>query len=114
MAMATFKPPGRRSRRAIERIDKREAAARLRIGLRPLRKLIAQHSEIPTVGRGAARRFLWPAHREWRDRLLIEQGANSVRSEEYDAARARKVAAEASMVELDLAERRGALMPTAL
>ncbi len=99
------------TRKRRERLTVAEAADRLGISPRHLRRLTAENRDVPSVGRGVRRRYLWPDLRSWRDRQLVQQGVESVRSETLDDARARKAAADASMRELDLGERRGALMP---
>lgn len=81
---------------------------------RRLEQLVAEHRDVPSVGRGQHRRFLWPALREWRDKALIQQGVHSVRPQSVEEARARKLAADADLREMEVGEKRGALMPSAL
>ncbi len=91
-----------------------EAAARLGLTDRRLRQLLAEHRDVPSIGHGKQRLFLWPELREWRDKNLIQQGVASVRPGSVEEARARKLAADADLREMEVAERRGALMPAAL
>lgn len=100
---------------ASRRITMAEAARLL--GFRDterLRQLLHEHRDVPCVGRGRERRFLWPELREWRDKHLIQQGVRSVQPQSVEEARARKLTADADLLEIQVAERRGALMPAAL
>lgn len=78
-----------------------------------LRQLALEHPDIPMTGRGRSRRFLWPPLRKWRDAYLRSEGVRSVRPQSVEEARARKLAAEADLAEIELAERRGQLVPAA-
>jgi hypothetical protein len=111
---AKQQPRGRPAAERSDRLTTHEAADRLGLSERRLQQLVAEHRDVPTVGSGTARRYLWPALREWRDRQLVQQGVQSVRPQSVEEARARKLAAEADLKEIELAERRGALMPAAL
>lgn len=91
-----------------------EAAARLGLTDRRLRQIVAEHRDMPTIGHGKGRLFLWPELREWRDKQLVQQGVASVRPGSVEEARARKLAADADLREMEVGERRGALMPAAL
>lgn len=78
-----------------------------------LRQLALEHPDIPMSGRGRSRRFLWPPLRKWRDAYLRSEGVRSIRPQSVEEARARKLAAEADLAEIELAERRGQLVPAA-
>lgn len=97
-----------------ERLHIVEAAKRLGRTERRLQQLVAEHRDVPTVGQGKHRRFLWPELQEWWEKHLIQQGVASVRPGSVEEARARKLAADADLKEMEVAERRGALMPAAL
>lgn len=97
-----------------ERIPIAEAAARLGLTVRRLQQFVAEHRDVPSIGHGKQRLFLWPELREWRDKNLIQQGVASVRPGSVEEARARKLAADADLREMEVAERRGMLMPAAL
>jgi hypothetical protein len=97
-----------------EKLTIQEAAERLGLTDRRLRQLIAEHRDVPYIGRGKDLRFLWPQIREWRDKQLIQQGVHSVRAQSVEEARARKLTAEADLREMEAGERRGSLMPAAL
>lgn len=88
----------------------------MRLGLtdRRLRQIVAEHRDMPTIGHGKNRFFLWPELREWRDKQLVQQGVASVRPGSVEEARQRKIAAEADLLEMERAERQGMLMPAAL
>lgn len=96
------------------RLPASDAAYLLGVTERWLRQLAREHPDLPCVGRGKARRYLWPQLREWRERQLVQQTLRSVRPQNFEEARARKVAAEAELKEIELAERQQALMPSAL
>ena len=91
-----------------------EAAELIGLTHERLRQLALEHRDIPTVGAGRSRRFLWPALRKWRDAKLREEGARSVRPQSVEEARRRKLEAEADLMEIELAEKRGLLIPAAL
>lgn len=111
----TRKQRGASPRRGADRlITKAEAAELLGLTERRLEQLVAEDPRVPCVGRGKNRRFPWPGLREWRDRELVQQGVRSVRPQSIEEARARKLAAEADLAEMEAAERRGELMPTTL
>lgn len=97
-----------------DRVSVAEAAELLGISDRRLRQLVVEHRDAPAIGQGKHRQYLWPQLREWRDKLLVQQGVQSVRPGTVEEARARKLAAEADLKEMEAGERRGALMPAAL
>lgn len=102
-----------RPRPAEQLITKAEAAERLGITTRRLEQMVNEFPDVPCQGRGLGRRFHWPALREWRDKQLVQQGVNSVRPLSFEQARARKLTYEADLAEIELAERRAQLLPTA-
>lgn len=104
---ATPKAKPSRSSAGRRLLTKAEAAELLGFTERRLEQLVAEHPhDLPCVGRGARRRFPWPALREWRDKQLVQHGVRSVRPQSLEEARARKLAAEADLAEMEAAERR--------
>ena len=65
---------------------------------------------LPRKGDGKAARYEWPRIQRWHSDWKFEQGRQSVRPEDYEDAKARKMMAEAELAELDLAIRRRELM----
>jgi len=92
-----------------EKIHISDAALRLGLTERRLRQLITEYRDVPHVGQGRDMRFLWPELREWRDKQLIQQGAQSVRPSSVEEARRRDISAAADLKEMEVAERRGAI-----
>jgi len=68
----------------------------------------------PTNGVGAKRRLVWPDFPKWRDQELARQiraeAKESARPADLEEAKARKMAAEAELAELELAKARGDLI----
>lgn len=69
---------------------------------------------LPRKGEGNEARYVWPLIQRWYMDWKFEEGRRSVRPEDYEEAKARKMMAEAELAELDLAIRRGELMTVAV
>lgn len=108
--MATVPAPHERARE----VTMTEAATLLGLTYERLRQFAHEEPDLPSVGRGRRRLFLWPALRKWRDAQLRKEGVHSVRPVSLDEARQRKLAAEADLAEMERDERRGQLVPVAL
>ena len=111
---ATPRRSTRSSSPVESQITKAEAAERLGLTERRLEQLVVEDPSIPCVGRGAKRRFQWPALIEWERKRQFQLGVRSIRPQSVEEARARKLAAEADLAEIELAERRKQLVPAAL
>lgn len=55
----------------------------------------------------------WPQFARWREQQMVESALTAAQPADFEEARARKVAAEAQLAELDLAVRRGDLVTLA-
>jgi len=69
-----------------------------------------QQQGLPQKGDGRRARYEWPRIQRWYMDWKFEQGRQSVRPEDYEDAKARKMMAEAELAELDLAIKRRELM----
>lgn len=93
-----------------EQLTQEEAARRLAITTRQLRRL----TEAPRLEGGL---YPWPAVRNWyiefkQEEVLRRRGMDGSASDRFAEARARKTAAEAELKELELAVRRRELIPS--
>jgi hypothetical protein len=77
---------------------------------RQLENLIIQG--MPCEGEEGARRIPWPEARAWRDQQFINLGKSYGAGKRTDA-KERRAEADAELIELELAERRGELMTLA-
>ena len=90
-----------------ELISIAECAKRLGLTVRQVQRL--RVDGLPMQGD----RVVWPAARIWRDERLIERGRQQAVPTDAKEAKNRKTAAEAELAELDVAQRRGELVPLA-
>ncbi len=74
--------------------------------------LEGRHHESIRLHRGK-REFAWPAFPRWREQTMRDEAVARARPEDYEAAKARKMAADAELAELELARRRGELCAVA-
>lgn len=88
----------------------KRAAARDALGLadRTFARWVAKG--LPRKGEGKREFYPWPEIQRWLLDHVREEGRESVRPEDYEDAKARKMMAEAELAELDLAIRRRELM----
>lgn len=68
--------------------------------------VLARHSDAPVVHDEKGIRCRWPAFARWREERLLARATPA----DFEEARARKMAAEAELAELELAQQRGALV----
>lgn len=105
--------PPRGNSSGKELVTNAEAARRL--GMTPVS--IGQWAAkpgCPTHGAGAKRRLVWPDFPKWRDQELARQIRSEAKADskpgDLEEAKARKMAAEAELAELELAKARGELI----
>lgn len=94
-----------------EALTQKEAASRLGISAKQLRRLTKRHD----APRNDDKSYPWPRLRDWyiefkQDEVKRRRGID-VDAASWDEARAREKAAKAAMAELDLLERKGELIP---
>jgi hypothetical protein len=95
---------------AVEFVTKVELASRLDVEPRTITNWIRQHHDFPSRVSGRSREFPWLRCLQWFLQRESARAAPPAAATEA-ASRARKMAAEAEIAELNLAERRGALIP---
>lgn len=94
---------------ATERLSRNEAATRLGLTPQQVGRLVADG--MPSATKGSGYVVLWPEARRWRDNQLREEGARKAKPSTMDEARLRRETADAELKELELAARRGELIP---
>ncbi len=70
----------------------------------------AKQSGAPVSADGKRYQVLWPAFARWRESELLKRARLDAAPGDYDRERTRKMAADASLSELQLAKERGALV----
>ncbi len=95
---------------ATEHLSRDDLASRLDVESRTITNWVKQHPDFPSRVSGRARDFPWLRCLKWYLAREIKKSAPEMVITEA-LARARKLAAEAEIAELNLAERRGALVP---
>jgi hypothetical protein len=90
-------------------ITPEDAADRLGVSIRQVQVLCEEG--MPHEGLGNRRFVLWPEARHWRDKRIEAKTKKSLRAGGAEESKDRKLAAEAEMAEMELAQRRGEVMP---
>jgi phage terminase Nu1 subunit (DNA packaging protein) len=92
-----------------EEISATDAASRLGLTAQAIGQWTAK-SGAPARREGARVFVQWPAFARWREEQLIAKAREEERSGDYERERTRKMAAEASIAELELAKLQGELV----
>lgn len=71
---------------------------------------LAREPDCPREKRGGRWVYPWPAWNEWRINRRVDRAVERAKPENYDAAKTRKMAADAELAELELARERGHLI----
>jgi hypothetical protein len=95
---------------ASEKLSIAETVKRLGVARRQVENLINQG--MPCEGTGNVRLIPWPEARQWRDQQMINLGKSYGAGKRTDA-KERRAEADATLIEIELMERRGELMPLA-
>lgn len=93
-----------------ETVSKKECAARLNLTTRQITNLV--DAGMPRNVEGNRVSFPWPDALHWYIQYRIDAEVARNGPADFEAARARKMAAEAELAELELAQRRGLLLTT--
>jgi len=92
-------------------MTREEARETLAVSKRTFERLVSKG--LPRKGEGRRERFPWPEIQRWAVDQARQEGRESVRPQDYEDAKARKMMAEAEIAEYDLALRRHEIMPVA-
>lgn len=96
-----------------EQISQREAGRRLGLTAQSLGQW-RKRPGAPAGLKAGKPVYLWPDFPRWREAELVRQAKLEAAPVDFEEARARKMAAEASLAELELARERGQLIPIEL